>query len=106
MTNKIKTISYDSRARVFWLMVTALVCLVFVHVIAVGATTRNIAIRQVLEKEIMSLEAEIGSLEFASISQKNAINLELALSKGFSEKKNPTYIARVESGLGKLTLNH
>ena len=106
MTKKIKAISYDSRARVFWLMVTTLVCLVFIHVIAVGATTRNIALRQELEKEIMSLEAEIGSLEFTSISQKNAISLELALSRGFSEKRNPAYIASVEGGLGKLTLNH
>lgn len=105
MTSKIKAISEDTRARVFWLLATALVCLVFVHVFAVGSTTRNIALRQELEKEVLSLGAEIGTLEFANIEQKNAINLELALSRGFFETKNPTYVSRTYESLGKLTLN-
>ena len=110
--HRIKTISlpayagYDTRARVFWILISALVCLVFIHIFAVGSTTRNIALRQELEKEAISLGAEIGTLEFTHIGLKNTIDLDLALSQGYKEAKNPTYVSRIGfSGLGKLTLN-
>ena len=61
---------------------------------AVNALARNVAERQELERQVASLSAELGALEFAYIEKRNAITLEMARELGFSEVKSPLYVSR------------
>ena len=100
------TISYDYRTRIFWFLISVIVLLVFVQILAVGTTTKNIALRQTLEEQRSSAAAESAELEFKLLALKNNINMELASTWGLREEKNPVYVARTSSdSLGTLTLN-
>ena len=106
MTYKTGTISYDNRARVFWFLIILAALFALTQILAVGATTRNIAVRQILEKEVLEATTRIGTLEFTFIELKNKINIEIAREKGYRESRNPIYVSRLASdSLGTLTLN-
>ena len=106
MTYNNGTISYDNRTRVFWFLILVLVFLTFTHVYVVSSTTKNVARRQMLEKEVLNMTVQQSSLEFAYIQLKNEINIELAQEIGFKEAKNPTFVSRATSdSLGIFTLN-
>jgi len=106
MTYKKGTISYDSRARIFWTLMGILICFSLVQIYAISATTKNVAERQALEKQALDITISTGSLEFTYIELRNQIDLALAHEKGYKESKNPTYISRVNTdSLGTFTLN-
>lgn len=94
MINKTKAISYDSRVRFFWFLVTISVMSLGVYVYAINSTARNIAARQVLERQIAEVSANLESLEFAYIELKNNVTMELAYQYGFREARNPLYVSR------------
>ena len=73
MINKTRIISYDNRARFFWVMVTVSILSIFVYVYAVNATARNIVTRQSLERQIGNISTNLNSLEFAYIQLKNNV---------------------------------
>jgi hypothetical protein len=89
-----RAISYDSRERAFWLLVLGSLLSLAVYVYAINATAHNIAMRQHLEREVAQHRAELGTLEFERIAQKNAVTLEVAQAYGFSEVARPLYVAR------------
>lgn len=93
-TGKIKIISYDNRARLFWVMTTISVLSLFVYIYSINNIARNIAVRQTLEKQITHISTNLDSLEFAYIELKNNVTLELAYHHGFKEIKDPLYVSR------------
>lgn len=106
MTYKTGTISYDNRTRTFWFLISALVLLVCVQIVAVGATTKSVAERQILEKQVLSLTTRAGELEFNYITLRNKVDMTLAYERGYKETKDPIYISRTtSSSLGTLTFN-
>jgi len=106
MTYQARIISYDNRARIFWFLISALVLLVCIQIVAVGATTKSVAERQTLEKQVQNLTAKAGELEFNYITLRNQVDISLAYEKGYKETKDPTYASRVsQDSLGTLTLS-
>jgi len=94
MTRKTRTISYDHRARFFWIMTLASLLSLFVYIYAINATARNVAARQTLERQMAKTSTNLDSLEFTYIQLKNSITIELAYNQGFREVKNPLYVSR------------
>ena len=106
MTYRTSTISYNSRARIFWFLIIIALGLALIQIVAVGATTRNIASRQILEKEVLEATARTGALEFTYIELKNQVNIGIAQERGYKESKNPVYVSRLApDSLGTFTLN-
>ena len=110
MTYRTKTISiqsgYEERAKIFWFMIIVLACLSLVQIYAINSTTKNVAERQVLEKEVLELTTRTGALEFSYIELRNKVDIELAHNMGFEESKDLTYVSRISSDfLGTFTLN-
>lgn len=94
MKNKVKTISYDNRVRLFWTLTAVSVLSLFVYIYSINSIARNIAVRQSLERQIGEISTNLDSLEFAYIELKNNITLELAYNHGFKEIKDPLYVSR------------
>ena len=94
MINSTKTITYDNRARLFWIMAIISVLSLFVYVYGINATARSIVIRQDLEKQVNTVSTDLDSLEFTYIKLKNDITMDLAYHYGLKEVKNPLYISR------------
>lgn len=106
MTYKTGTISYDNRTRIFWILISALALLVCVQIVAIGATTKSVAERQTLEKQVLDLTARAGELEFNYITLRNKVDMNLAYERGYRETKDPVYVSRTaQDSLGTLTLN-
>jgi len=105
MTNKTKIISYDTRVRFFWTLVTFSIISLCVYMYAISATARNIAVRQGLERQIAHISTSLDSLEFTYIGLKNNVTLELAYQHGFREVKNPLYVSRRLTSLSFNTLS-
>lgn len=97
---------YDYRVRFFWVLAIVSILSVFIYIYAINAISRNIAVRQNLEKQIASASANLDSLEFAYIELKNSVTIELAYQYGFQEVKNPLYVSRAHpASLSFNTLN-
>jgi hypothetical protein len=98
MSNKTKVISYDNRARFFWVLVALSVLLLLVYIYAINTTARNIAVRQDLERQIAQVSASLDPLEFAYIELQNNVTMELAYEYGFKETQSPLYVSRARAG--------
>lgn len=106
MTYKIKTISYEDRARFFWVLVSISILSLFVYIYTINVTARNVALGQNLERQMARVGADLDSLEFTYIKLKNNVTLELAYQQGFKETKNPLYVSRrANTSLSFNTLN-
>lgn len=106
MTKTIKTISYDNRVRLFWTLTALSLLSLFVYIVAIGVTTRSVALRQNLERQSAKVSANLDALEFAYIELKNNVTIELAHERGFKEIKDPLYVSRrAGSSLSFNTIN-
>lgn len=97
MIKKTRTISYDHRARLFWILMMVSVLSLLAYIYAIHATARNIATRQNLERQMAKISTNLGSLEFSYIELKNSVTLELAYQHGFREVKSPLYVSRART---------
>jgi hypothetical protein len=102
MNIKSKTFSYDIRARIFGLLVAASAVSLLIYVYAVLATVHHTVARENLQTLGAELGAKVSELEFKDIALKNTVNLEVAISHGFSEVTSPLYVSRKGESL---TLN-
>lgn len=98
-----RAIGLDQRQKAFWFMVSLSLCSLLVYVYAINAAAHHIAVRQNLEREVAETTGRLSSLEFATISLKNAVTIETAREYGFTEVKEPLYVSR--GGAESLTLN-
>ncbi len=92
--DKIKTISYDSRRYLFYILALMATASLVIYVYAVNSIARNVAVVENLEGEVAEMVVELSSLEFQYISLKNEITLQLAEQYGFKEARNPVYVSR------------
>ena len=102
MQSKTKTISIDTRVRIFWTLSIATFLSLGVYGYAVLATINHTIAKKNSVEESSVLTTRVSELEFAMIGEKNDVNLETALSYGFKEVRNPIYISRISNSL---TLN-
>jgi hypothetical protein len=94
MIQKAKTISYDARARAFWVLSVGCVIMMFVYVGAIEATVHNTVTRQTLQNQSEALATVVSEMEFQDIALKNNVNLDLAYAHGFKDVTAPVYISR------------
>lgn len=100
---KAKTISYDRRIHIFWMLVSLMGLSAVLYVYAVLSTTHNTALRQNLEVKLTNLATETSALEFALIEKKNEVSIEVAYAAGFHDVVEPHYVSRVRTN--SLSLN-
>ena len=98
-----KTISYDSRIRIFWALVLLVVMSFGLYVYALNAVIRNTVARQNLELVAADLSTQASSLEYAYINLKNKISIDMAYAQGFKDISSPIYISRARAN--SLTMN-
>lgn len=98
-----KTISYDTRTRVFWTFAVLSIISLIIYVWAINMTVRNTVTRQNLENDVASISTKIGELEFSYIALKNNVSLDMAYTKGFKKVSSAEYISRGASR--SLTMN-
>ncbi|MBI2086601.1 MAG: hypothetical protein HYT69_00260 [Candidatus Zambryskibacteria bacterium] len=94
---------YESRERAFWFLISVSLLSLALYTYAINATAHHIAVRENLEREVAGLAAELGTLEFASISLRNAVTMERAIELGFHEVGEPLFVSRTPNI--SLTLN-
>jgi hypothetical protein len=97
MTFKTRTISHDSRARIFWTLISIFCICLVTYVYAVRATINNTVTRASLESASANLVAQVGDMEFDLIGMQNNVSLQLAYARGFQDVNQPTYISRSAS---------
>jgi len=97
MIFKTKTLSYDTRARTFWILALILGTCLIVYVWAIRATISNTIARASLESSTANLSAKVGEMEFNFISLANNVSLQLAYDRGFQNVNSPIYISRSAS---------
>jgi hypothetical protein len=98
-----RALSFDGRIRFFWSLISLSALSLVAYVYAINATAHHIAVRQQLEREVVQISSELSTLEFKHIALQNAVTLEVAQSRGFSEIKQPHYVSRDSES--SLTLN-
>lgn len=102
MKNRSSTISYDIRLRVFFTLVFIMALSIGTYFYAVLATVRHAVAREALVSERTELAVRVSELEYQDIALRNTVNIETAISRGFSEVRTPLYVSRTPSSL---TLN-
>ncbi len=100
---KVKAISYEQKASIFWFFAGVAILSLFVYFYAIHSIARYTALRQNLEAQVTDAAGRIGALEFASIELKNTITSEVASNYGFKEVRTPLYVSRNTGSA--LTLN-
>ncbi len=91
---KTKALQYDTRVRIFWALVSLCVFALVLYVYGVNATVRNTVARAQLEAEATNISTHLGEMEFAYISLKNKVSLEVAYARGYQDVVSPTFISR------------
>lgn len=97
-------VSFESRQRFLWSLITLSAFSLLAYVYAINATAHHIAVRENLEEKVSNIESDLGALEFAYIDLKNNVTIDTARQFGFKEVKEPLYVSR-QNNAGSLTLN-
>ncbi|MBI1974381.1 MAG: hypothetical protein HYS51_00775 [Candidatus Zambryskibacteria bacterium] len=87
-------ISYDYRARIFWVLMTVVLASLGVYMYAINATARHIALRQNMERQTAVISTSLDSLEFSYITLRNNVTIDTAYAEGFKEEKSPLFVTR------------
>jgi len=80
--NQIEKIEHREK-KIFWILFSIFVFLLFFYGFLVNRTIVNAVYKQQMEKDIISLNSKVNSMDFQYLEMKNNITDELALSKGF-----------------------
>jgi hypothetical protein len=65
----------------------------------------NTVSRQSLERELGTLSARVGEMEFKYIGLKNNVSLAVAYEHGFKDVSAPIYVSRVKTSSLSVNLN-
>ncbi len=93
---KTKTISIDTRVRLFWTLIFLSVTLLVMYIYGVNITVRNTVARQNIESEVSNISTRLGEMEFTYISLTNKVSLQVAYARGFKDVNAPEYISRAK----------
>lgn len=82
----------DERIMV-WVLAWTVLALVILYIYFMNSTVFNVAKRAEIEQDIALRSSTIGNLEFKYIALRNDIDMDLALSLGYTPK-DPQYISK------------
>lgn len=98
-------LTLDNRARIFWTLVSLCFVSSILYIYAVSSAVSNTVSRQSLEREVGTLAARIGEMEFTYIGEKNSVSLATAYEHGFKDVSAPVYVARAKAPSLSVNLN-
>jgi len=75
-------------------MAVLIFCLAAIYVYFVNKTVWNIATREKLQADIVAYNSKLGQQEFAYISSKNKVTMEMATSLGFASPERVAFVTR------------
>lgn len=102
--NKILNIEYSEK-KVFWYLVLLIVFCSGFYLYFVNGAIINVVERQKAEKEIAALSSRVNDLDSDYLTLNNKINLDYALSLGFSAVGKEKYVSRKVLSVS-VSLNH
>lgn len=102
---KTAVLSFDNRVRVFWTLVAVCFASTILYIYAVSTTVSNTVSRQSLEREVGTMAARIGEMEFTYIGMKNSVTLATAYEHGYKDVSSPVYISRENGSSLSINLN-
>lgn len=102
---KTHALSFDTRVRIFWTLVSICFISSILYIYAVTSTVSNTVSRQALEHEVGTMAARIGEMEFTYIGLKNSVTLATAYEHGFKDVSSPVYVSRLDDGSLSINLN-
>lgn len=95
---KVRTLAVTDERAYYWILLGILVFSFVLYVVYVNQTVRNVVRRQQLDREISSLNARIGELEFKYISMKNDVTIDKAYAMGFRDVAETKFESRKTVG--------
>ena len=101
--NKINNIEYREK-KIFWTLFSIFVFLLVSYGIEINNTIMNAVSKQNMEKEMITLNSDINSMEFQYINAKNQITLEYANSLGYVSIPNDKF-ALISTNSNSLSLH-
>ncbi len=75
------------------------------YIFAVSSAVSNTVSRESLERQVGTLSARIGEMEFKYIGLKNSVSLAVAYDHGFKDVSAPVYVARAKAPALSVNLN-
>jgi hypothetical protein len=101
--NKINNIEYREK-KIFWTLFSIFLFLLVSYGIEINNTIMNAVSKQNMEKEMISLNTDINSMEFDYINAKNKITLDYAHSLGYVSISNDKF-ASISTNYNSLSLH-
>ena len=89
----IKKIEKISKS-LFWAMLAIIVVLGFTYMYFINKTIWNVAAREKMQNEIVTLNSQLGEREFEYIKSKGAITMESARELGFSQPERVSFVTK------------
>jgi hypothetical protein len=80
--NRIDTIEYREK-QIFWSLFSIFFVLLFSYGFLINSTVMNAVSKQQMQKEMITLNSDLNSMEFEYLSLKNKITIDYANSLGF-----------------------
>ncbi len=102
---KTQVLSIETRVKFFWMLVSVCFVSSILYIYAVSTTVSNTVSRQNLEREVNTMAARIGEMEFSYIGMKNSVTLATAYMAGFKDVSDPVYISRTKASSLSVNLN-
>jgi len=103
LQNQISKIEYWEK-NIFWGLFSMIVVLLVSYGFLVNGTIINAISKQNLEKQMISLNSDVNSMEFSYLNIKNKITMEYALSLGFVPVSNDKF-ASISPNKNSLSLS-
>lgn len=100
---KVRTLAITDERAYYWILLFILLFSFVLYIVYVNQTVRNVVKRQQLDKDISSLNAHIGELEFKYISMKNDVTIDKAYALGFTDVTETKFESR--KAVGEVALN-
>ncbi len=88
--NQIEKIEHREK-KIFWTLFSLFAFLLFLYGFLVNHTIVNAVYQDQMEKEMVSLNSKVNSMDFQYLEMKNNITQELAISKGFVNTKGNNF---------------
>lgn len=81
----------------FFILIGMIVMLSVSYMFFVSSTVRNVVVRKSLIEQVASLNSTLATLESEYVSSSSLVDMDLAVSLGFREVRNPTFISKKQA---------
>ena len=90
---------YCNERRLFYVALSILICMFGAYMYLVSASVVNVIVRKETDQEIAQINARLSELETAYIEAKDMVNLDTALSRGFSKTPDRVFVTKKSGSL-------